>query len=819
MDSGQGDVFRRVKLAQYASPAHGSFSAATAVFKLTGAVTPGDLIELAWDPFSSFHYNYQITDNDTLISAVASLAAIINQFQSTASASATASGTQITLTLQNAGAGANANRLGAYGTASGAATEVWEPQSQPFSGGTSPSTWTITLPFGSLTDADTGVVFSATSVRKMRWTYAADLQSAGYSRSEFNATITNWSVSGSGRGYYVAGPGSRRIEDDSSEVVYTGVWSPSAQNRGNFSGGSIATTTSPNSALSIPYSEPATHDLYLGTRKATICGTVSVVVDNCTPQSIFCTLVDDVLVRVKLGSFGPGDHIVTATFTGTAGQCFYFDFLEIAYPTQNLPEFPAQSKITLATDWDTDHSLALPPERTAWLISKLGFSGRANHYQGALWFFELTRLGQIYASATVTFGGQTELGVVTTLTVSSTAMSHVHLKGDTAQTVALAFALQINNGSTGVWAESSGGVLTVTARAMGIIGNFLTISASVTQFNLSSFTAQVSSPTLLGGVNGAPSGIGYQDTSANIGWKTDLGAPLLLNRAARDWSQAFFRALGSYGITSTAAFSTELQFVDPSLSAGMAQRYFDGAPVVLNTPAIQTNFSPISLLFWQQVYLEMANVMVAAGQQPYLQFGEVQWWYFADAEPSLPFYDAYTKTLFQKTYGRPISLIRNNTIQPSAFPQEAAFLPQLIGDFTASIMSYVHQALPQTKFEVLYPPDVNNFPMNAAVNFPLTYWTPSTLVCLKTENFTYTGNRDLDHAAQSVDLPGSLRFQPSQASHLVGIGDYTTPWIAEVGLALGQNVDSVVLFALDQFCLIGYPPGFYKNLQRSVWMA
>jgi hypothetical protein len=40
--------------------------------------------------------------------------------------------------------------------------------------------------------------------------------------------------------------------------------------------------------------------------------------------------------------------------------------------------------------------------------------------------------------------------------------------------------------------------------------------------------------------------------------------------------------------------------------------------------------------------------------------------------------------------------------------------------------------------------------------------------------------------------------------HLVGIGEYTTPWGKEQRLALGENIESVVLFALDQFCLIGY---------------
>ena len=61
--------------------------------------------------------------------------------------------------------------------------------------------------------------------------------------------------------------------------------------------------------------------------------------------------------------------------------------------------------MTLATDWDTEHSLALAPERTAWMIDSLGFTGRQNHYVGALWFYELVRTGNVYASGTVTFTG------------------------------------------------------------------------------------------------------------------------------------------------------------------------------------------------------------------------------------------------------------------------------------------------------------------------------------------------------------------------------------------------------------------------------
>ena len=60
---------------------------------------------------------------------------------------------------------------------------------------------------------------------------------------------------------------------------------------------------------------------------------------------------------------------------------------------RTLPTITTEIKLALATDWDTEQSLALAPERTAGMIYSLGFRGRVNHYVGALWFYELTYVG------------------------------------------------------------------------------------------------------------------------------------------------------------------------------------------------------------------------------------------------------------------------------------------------------------------------------------------------------------------------------------------------------------------------------------------
>ena len=61
-----------------------------------------------------------------------------------------------------------------------------------------------------------------------------------------------------------------------------------------------------------------------------------------------------------------------------------------------------------------------------------------------------------------------------------------------------------------------------------------------------------------------------------------------------------------------------------------------------------------------------------------------------------------------------------------------------------------------------------------------------TLACLKTENFTFTGNRNLDQARMSIEMPAGYGFPPAQRSHLIGIGEYTTPWQKEWQLAIAK---------------------------------
>ena len=175
----------------------------------------------------------------------------------------------------------------------------------------------------------------------------------------------------------------------------------------------------------------------------------------------------------------------------------------MASPASRSSGGASQAGVTLATDWDTLHSISLAAGANGLVDRFAGVHGRANHYVGALWFYELVRMGHVYASATVTFGGTPAPSAYVSLTLghdrAAVVVGHGFAEtdacGDTPATLAIAFAQEINRGSTGVWASASGSVLTITSRSMGLAGDTNTVAASTTS---GGFTATASGRTSLG---------------------------------------------------------------------------------------------------------------------------------------------------------------------------------------------------------------------------------------------------------------------------------------------------------------------------------
>lgn len=184
----------------------------------------------------------------------------------------------------------------------------------------------------------------------------------------------------------------------------------------------------------------------------------------------------------------------------------------------------------------------------------------------------------------------------------------------------------------------------------------------------------------------------------------------------------------------------------------------------------------------------------------------------------MPFYDDYTKSTFASAHGHPMAVITSNSAEPSLYPEEAAFLPLMIGNFTTAVINHVSASHANCKFEVLYPPDVNHYPFTGAINYPAS-WTPAALDCLKTESFTFTLEKNLDLARMSIEFGAAKGFPRNKRSFLVGIGDAYTAWKKEVRHARSESAESVVLFALDQFSLIGYPAPMERGMRRCAFLG
>src|SRR5579875_321303 len=356
-DSGVENLYHIDFSLTNAAPVAGSYVPATATMTLTASPGVGNRVGLA---LLEYHHYYVVQSTDGLSDIAQGVATAINGNSDIIgnpyfTASVQSDGVSIQLTPKSSDTysaviGANCNRVTVYGFAQSTA-QCWQESVVMFSGGAFPTTYQITIDFGNLVDSNTQAAVPTNRVRKLRWTWAADMQLGSYEQSEFQVVISNWMVTGDNREYSVAGPGSRRIEDSDSAVSYSG--SSWALTTGNFSGSKIHSTDTTGDSCTVVYTETAAHDLYLGTRLLASGATVNVSIDGQVTALNLLLSGEDVLVRSPLGSFAAGTHTVQLTHAGPAGNFLYFDFLEIAYPSVNLPDFEPQTQLALATDWDT----------------------------------------------------------------------------------------------------------------------------------------------------------------------------------------------------------------------------------------------------------------------------------------------------------------------------------------------------------------------------------------------------------------------------------------------------------------------------------
>ena len=160
---------------------------------------------------------------------------------------------------------------------------------EDFANGTSPTPWRVTLDFAALQ----GTTYSGSVRNALHDSHQSHSQDAldlcgGLAGGQFRAQRIQrgggeLDSDGTNRTYSVAGPGSRRVEDHDASMVFSGSWT---EVRGNYSGGTIHTTTTPGDSLSCSYQATQSHSLYVGLRYTGTGGVVSISVDGAAALSV-----------------------------------------------------------------------------------------------------------------------------------------------------------------------------------------------------------------------------------------------------------------------------------------------------------------------------------------------------------------------------------------------------------------------------------------------------------------------------------------------------------------------------------------------------
>lgn len=802
---------QQVRLSDVASAVEGSYTKASATFTLSGQVTGLDYVGLEWctgvASAAMWHADYGVYGVDTLESIVSNLAAAINSETADYGMSAVASGTQITLTWEGfagslLGKGANGNRIGVSGTVSGWRTESWDIEFQCLAEGKSPDKWHIAIDSSSLTQ---------TRIQKMWLTFAPDIQRQTFAQYSFSVAVTGWTVTdvNGKRALKVAGPGSVRLEENSAWVARAGYWE-AAPALGWWSQGRAirsAYSAYESRTLTIETHCGQAHDIWLGTRLDFDCGLVQATLDGGSPVTLDCYGGGANVRRKLFSGVAAGQHEVVLTLiadknSASQGWYCYFDFLECAV-AGDVPDAPeVRADFGLATDFDTDNSYKLSPERLVWGIQRSGLVGEVDHYAGVFWWPKRMLVEGSWNPqvTTVTFSGAPTWGKRTSITIAGLTFSKVNFISDTATIIAAAFAAIINQGSTGFWASAKGTVLTITGLACGAPYH---AAITVDTDGDSGFTAAVET---------------VNPDASELAWQVyvDLDAPM--NDAVAAWHADYFAALQAAGIGVVMAFSCELVNPPDADGAVWVQRFADGSRVDTATgfgtlKSSQVAFSAGPQAYLAAVFAQVAGLLSAAALPARLQCGEWLWWYQAGGSPaSMAFYDADTTAAAQAELGRALATFAAPDSDPSVNAYaDANFLRARLKAFADAVRASVVAAVPGAVFELLWPLDVDDpagAPLMRYVNLPAE-WTArdgSGWDTFVSEGFQYGGtDHDVDKARKCAEYPfAELSWDRAHSRYLMGWFSPGWPWAAEYRAARVAGPALVKGWALDHLFLMGW---------------
>lgn len=820
---------RTLKLSDYAggSPVSGTYDKASTT--ITVAADPGGAV--IYDRVTIWYGNYafdKIADGgESAVDVASALEAQINGVSWAIGEQAiecTRSGAVLTILAAKPGADGNMIRL--Y-TQSKTSTLTLSPTTAQLTDGSSAATWHYSLDFSAIWTAKG---WGSPQIRQMWLTLAPALaDSAAYVDTEFVAEFSNWTVTGSNADLKVAGPGSVRIGSRDAWASYSGAsWAEEASAQAGGTGwfhlGFARRASTVGDSVTIQYHCQSTHDLWLGTSLYSDRGKWGVVLDGDTETSLDCYIASAVPVvtrRQVRSGVAAGAHAVTLTLrthaSPSTGDYAYFDFLEAAV-LADPPSAPAVTTTAApACDYGTDHSYKLPPSRILWMLDELGLQGPMNVYVSVFWWNQRVRAGATFPTATIDFSQTTwASGNAAFVDIGGQLFGKSVFPADDAASIAQHFAFYINQTSVGVWASSSGAVLTLTLRAVGSAYSF-SVSASKEE------PGPVTTALTVGGaLTGGTYGI----------WMVDPSQSPTINRGAREWLADLLAECATRSRAITLAYSMEL--LNPP--ADWAARYWNGNPVETATgfgSNVTTHCSFVSdvLDYQKRVFMDTADLMDAAGLPVELQCGEFVWWYFNNASPptadpggdmtkGMAFYDAETAAAAVTALGRPLVRFAYPDSDPSVNSYEDAdFLRDRLDAHIRAIRTHVKATYPGAVIEVLLPLDVNypsqygRYDLGGALNHYIhtdpRLMDPSLAPVdrIKIEGLDFgAGSRDGDKARWAMRFPLDFGSWPrADVRYLVPWFNGGCPWPAEYLRAANEQTPVINFWAFDHICLMGWP--------------
>ena len=656
---------------------------------------------------------------------------------------------------------------------------------------------------------------------------------------EWQVRISNITVTGD-RTLKVGGD-APRIEESDGRCRYEGYWEDYRYGAGwptqwwslGHARRCAPTGASDLRRVTIRYSYPRQHDLYLGTWLGRDAGRIEVTIDGGAPivHDLYLNDYNGLAAMKKLAAALPGGtHTVEirALFDkhpASTGYYFYFDYLWPLEP-QDPPAPPkVYPDVSAAIDFDTDHGYKKPPAWHLWHLDRLGFRGHADVYMGVFWNNKRRRVEATYPSCTVSVGTWQPDEPVW-INLSGTTLYFSPGAGLAAQDIAAHLRAMINVTFPGVWCTSEGNSIHIRSRAP-------------------SYTFTISASPQLSVSQGTPA----LDQLGDEGdWEMiDTIAPVMTH-GARNWIRDLARQFKLAGINASWAFSMEC-YRPP---AEMRARYLHyeagvvspGQDVFLPIPSHQMHFGPRVRNYLKQMYKECADEIAAVDMPIVLQFGETQWWYFDNIGPEeqgldplggMPYYDPDTMAAFQARYGRQMWPFRRNTDDPvgdTAHPYETAdFLRDRIWEYCAEVIRYVRRFHPSAIFECLWPLDANQGnpapnqgfrALNFHVNLPRQWKTSAYGVkYFRAEGFDYdVWQKNTRLMRQTLEFPLKLGRQASECMYLAGIyGPPDPPMREAYGMWRNRGLYSFCFWALDQFCLNSRPLPLEVSAQAEATLA